>query len=77
MTRRRAARRIPEYVIGATITRIVLAAAWLRATFLEAIRERPFDLRLKWSGSRVPGQDVAMDSDAIQQFRTPPGSAEG
>ncbi len=80
MARRHATRRIPEWVIGLTITVIVLATAWLRATFLEAIEGRLFDLRLTWSGSGGPAQAVpivAMDSEAIQQFRTPPGSAEG
>ena len=71
MARTRVTRRIPEWVIGLAITLVVLVTAWMRPAFLEAIEYQLFDLRLKWFGSRVPAQNiaiVAIDEESITKL---------
>ena len=60
MARRRATRRIPEWMIGLAITVVVLATAWVRPAFLEATEYQLFDLRLQWFGSLAPAQHIAI-----------------
>jgi len=68
MTRRRATRRMHEWMIRLAITVVVLAAVWFRPTFLEAIEYQRFDLRLQWFGSLAPAQHIAfvpLDEESI------------
>ncbi len=68
MTRRRATRRMHEWMIRLAITVVVLSAVWFRPTFLEAIEYQLFGLRLQWFGSLAPAQHIAivpLDEESI------------
>ena len=62
---------MPEWVIGLTITLIVLALAILRPAFLEGVENRLYDLRLRWFGGGTPAANiaiVAIDEESITKL---------
>jgi len=71
MARRRQARRIPEWMIGLTITLLVLILAWIRPAFLEAIEFRLYDLRLRLLGGGAAPSNiaiVAIDEESVTKL---------
>lgn len=71
MARRRQRRRTPEWMVGMTITLLVLVLAWIRPAALESIEARLFDLRLGWFGAGPPSQNiaiVAIDEESITKL---------
>lgn len=56
MTRRRAARRIPGWAIGLTLTVFALVPAWIRPASPGGIAEQLVGLRLEWSGPPAPAE---------------------